>query len=88
MHVRTLIEDEIHEENIPIYGSLYPGPMIYVSATASILPDQCSELSNTLRSIPSVSVGVVNLEYKGQVLPEKFKEVIINNVFVHFVACC
>ena len=36
---------------------------------ASLLPGDCEKLKTYLNSIPSVSVAVVNLEFKGKVLP-------------------
>ena len=52
------------------------------SVTASILPDKCSHLSHTLNSISSVTVGVVNIQYKGHVLPEQYREVLITQYFI------
>ena len=58
------------------------------SVTASILPDQCSQLSHTLNSISSVTVGVVNLQYKGHVLPEQYREVLITrNQTILYIMC-
>ncbi|KAJ0066656.1 hypothetical protein NL108_016760, partial [Boleophthalmus pectinirostris] len=40
-------------------------------ALAELLPVSCQSLVSLLRQVPYVTVGVVNLEYQGSVLPEK-----------------
>ncbi len=64
---------------ITVYNNYYRIIVMMLSlssVTASILPDKCSQLSHTLNSISSVTVGVVNIQYKGHVIPEQYREVL------------
>lgn len=49
--------------------STLPAPVL-----ASVLPQDCSKISNALKSISMVTMGVVNLEFDGQVIPEQWRE--------------
>ena len=50
----------------------------YIPVLAVLLPPSLSTLSDTLSAIPTVSVGVVNVEYCGKgVLPAEFEQVCV-----------
>ena len=46
-----------------------------VAALSGLLPEDLSPLSHHLLTIPTVTVGVVCLEFKGRVLPPQYEEV-------------
>ena len=50
---------------------------LFTIVLASMLSPEHAALSSLLCSIPSVDVGVVNVQYRDDVMPSQFKEVCI-----------
>ena len=50
-------------------------PFYFLLVLSGLLPEALSPLSSHLSTIPSVTVGVVCLEFKGRALPPDYEEV-------------
>jgi len=56
--------------------------MFILALAMALKGDSHSELKQLLNNIPSITVALVNLEYKEEVLPSAYQAVCISNICI------